>query len=108
MRQGLPTNRVAQSAKESKDVNGTLHLARTFAECLPFLAGEAFGELRFAGFQDWCGSAQYPAAGNRGQGAPTRKCLARSLNRGQGVIGCPRRIPATTSRVSAGFVRSKV
>src|SRR5438034_4665854 len=76
----LSTERVADSAKKAKDVDGTLHFTRAFSDRLALLAREQFGKLIFARLETLGCFAENPTSGCSRHSAPLSKRCSGRLN----------------------------
>src|SRR5205809_38387 len=78
MRDCLSTERVADSAKKAKDVDGPLPFARAFSDRLALLAREQFGKLIFARLKNLRCFAENPTSGYSRHCAPlSKRCSGR-------------------------------
>src|SRR5262249_15627262 len=81
VRQGLAANGVTYPAEEPENIDGPLHLARTFGERLALLTREQLREFSLATLQNLRRLAQNPTARHCRSRRPARKCLGGSGNR---------------------------
>src|SRR5439155_21082021 len=92
VRNGLAAERVAQSSKETKNVDGPLDFAGAFGEGLALLARQQFGQLGLSRLEEVRRLAEDSTARDRRRRGPGGVSLARRFNRRARLLFPARRI----------------